>query len=113
MAEIKNNTIIMTQGDTLIVRIAIQNVDGTAYTPIEGDSLRFAMKKNYSDPQPIIIKTIPTDTMELVLDPADTKGLQAGAANGRYKYDIELTRADGSVNTVIPRSDIVILEEVY
>ena len=112
MTEVKKNTIIMTRGDTVVLSIEITDIDGSPYVPAEGDTLRFAMKKNYTDVEPVLVKSIPIDTMELVLEPADTKNLGFGQVNGHYKYDVELTTSEGSVNTVIPRGDIIILEEV-
>lgn len=112
MVEIKGTTIIMTKGDTAIIHVKIINQDGTEYIPQEGDRIRFAMKKNYTDCDPIMVKDIPIATMELIIDPADTKMLDAGRTAGMYKYDIELTKANGNVDTFIPRADILILEEV-
>lgn len=102
----------MTQGDTVVIRVLINDIDGSVYEPAQGDTLRFAMKRNYTDEKPILVKDIPISTMELILNPIDTKNLDSGSAKGRYKYDIELTKADGSIDTVIPRADIIILEEV-
>lgn len=112
MAEIKGNTVIMTRGDTEIIRISIKKPDGTEYEPMQGDRIRFALKRNYDDEDTLILKDIPIATMELKIDPIDTKNLEAGQMKGRYKYDIELTQANGDVSTVIPRADFIILEEV-
>lgn len=112
MVEIRGTTIKMTRGDTAVIAVTITNIDGTPYIPQNGDRIRFAMKKNYDDPQPILVKDIPISTMELVIDPLDTKNLEYGAQKGHYKYDIELSNINGTVDTFIPRADIFILEEV-
>ncbi len=112
MVEVKGTTITITKGDSGIITVGILNADGTPYVPQVGDVVRFAMKKNYSDAETLIEKNIPLETMELRLDPVDTKNLEAGSSKGKYKYDIELTRADGQVDTFIPRADFVVLEEV-
>lgn len=112
MVEVNGTTITITKGDTGFITVGIRNADGTPYTPAEGDVIRFAMKKNYSDATPLIEKNIPLDTMILRLDPEDTKDLEAGPGRGKYKYDIELTRVDGQVDTFIPRADFIVLEEV-
>lgn len=112
MVEVSGTTITITKGDTGIITVGIRNADGSAYVPQNGDTIRFAMKKNYSDAQTLILKDIPLESMELRLDPEDTKDLDAGPQKGKYKYDIELTRADGQVDTFIPRADFIILEEV-
>lgn len=113
MVTIKGTTIQITRGDSASIAVTIYNADGTVYHPAAGDSVRFAVKKNYDDPQPVILKTIPRDTMRLVLAPSDTKTLEAGQQRGRYHYDIELTKTDGTVDTFIPRADFIVLEEVY
>lgn len=73
---ISGTTILMTRGDTLKVKVDIFNTDGTQYIPIDGDQIRFALKENYSDEVPLIIKDIPWDTCELYLDSADTMVLE-------------------------------------
>lgn len=113
MATINGTNISMTKGDTEYIHVEIKNLsDGTEYVPQEGDTIRFAVKKNYSDAEPLIYKEIPINTMILTIEPQDTKDLQAGGSAGRYKYDIQLTQANGDVHTVIPRSSLTILEEV-
>lgn len=107
---INGTTIRMTRGDTLKAVIGIKNPDGSDYTPIEGDSIRFAVKEYYSQRSPIIVKTIPTDTMLLWLEPEDTKTLRMPQ---KYVYDIELTHANGDVDTFISRAELNITEEVH
>ena len=117
MIKIKGNTIEMTRGDTLIVTVGITDENGQDYTPDAGDSIRFALKraemtlgrKGYKDTDPLIIKTIPTDSLVLQLNPADTKGLDFG----EYVYDIELTHANGIVDTFIANAKFVLSPEVH
>lgn len=116
MAEVNGKKITMTRGDTAEFDIQIvKKVDKKLYKyePEEGDTLRFAVKRSYTDKTPVILKNIPIDTMVLTIDPEDTKKLGFGNANGRYVYDIELVFANGNVETVIPRGELLILEEVY
>lgn len=112
MIKVNGKTVTMTKGDTCVLSIGLVDTDGKAYEPQSGDKIRFALKKNYDDYKPKIIKDIPIDTMQLVIDPGDTKELDAGTTKGKYIYDIELTKADGTVDTVIPRGEFIILEEV-
>lgn len=107
-ATINGTSISLTRGDTLQIQISITDASGERYSPAEGDVIRFAMKQRYSDPTPILVKTIPNETLILLINPEDTKSLSYGA----YKYDIELTTATGIVDTFIPRADFKILEEV-
>jgi hypothetical protein len=106
--DISGTTIRLTRGDTFMAHIDIFNPDGSAYEPAEGDVLRFALKKTYSDAEPLILKEIPTDTQLLVLEPGDTKPL----AFGRYVYDIQITLADGRVDTFITKAILKLTEEV-
>lgn len=108
-AKINGTTISLTRGDTLKIKVDIFNPDGTAYEPIEGDSIRFAMKAKYNDQTPLIMKDISTDDLELVLDPADTKELKQPSD---YVYDIQLTHANGDVDTFIANAKFKITEEV-
>lgn len=112
MVDVKGTTITITRGDSAVIDVQIIDVDGQKYTPVEGDSVRFAVKKNYTDSEPLLIKAIPITTMQLILFPEDTKELKSGPVLGKYKYDMELRRADGFVDTFIPRADFIVLEEV-
>lgn len=105
----KNNTIKLTRGDTFVCDIKMTKQDGYPYDPEEGDEIRFAMKSNIKDKEPLILKEIPIDTMQLILNPEDTKELPFGI----YCYDIELAKANGMVDTFITKSVLVLEEEVY
>ena len=115
MVKINGTTIIMTRGDTLVLQIEATQ-DGEPYVPEEGDSMRFAMKTSrmnaqrtdYQDQVPIVIKDIPMDTMVLRLESSDTKQLDFG----EYVYDIQLTYADGTVDTFIAEARLKLSPEV-
>ena len=108
-AAVNGNKISLTRGDTLKLLIDIFRDDGERYELSPGDSVRFAMKKRISDADPIILKTIPTDTMVLTINPEDTKNLKFGT----YTYDIELTTENGDVDTFIGPAPFSITEEVH
>lgn len=105
---ISKTTITLTRGDSFLASIALSNSDGSRYTPAEGDEIRFAMKTNYSDEKPCLVKDIPIDTMALVIKPEDTKHLDFGT----YVYDIQLTKATGEVDTFITKATLKLTEEV-
>lgn len=117
MVKIKGNTITMTRGDTLLVAVGMETKNGDTYIPVEGDSLRFALKhktmngtkSEFVDDEPLINKPIPIDTCILQLDPADTKPL----GFGDYVYDIELTLANGYVDTFIYEAKFTLAPEVH
>lgn len=108
--KISGTTITMTRGDTLRVILDLKDDDENAYVPQEGDTIRFAMKKTYKDPEPLILKEIPIDSLELVLNPEDTKELPQPSS---YNYDIEITYANGDVDTFIDKAKLVLTEEVH
>ena len=105
-----NNTITMTRGDTLKVKIDIFTSDNSSeqYIPTEGDRIVFAAKQRYSDVEPAIYKEIPYDTCILHLEPSDTKSL---IQPSKYNYEVELTMADGTVDTFL-KGILKIVEEV-
>ena len=82
MVVIKNNVITITRGDTLETPVAIELESGKDFYPSNGDRIRFALKKRYSDPKPIIIKNIDGENLILRLDAEETKILSPG----RYVY---------------------------
>lgn len=104
---INGNDISLTRGDTLIINVAITK-NGAPYIPQEGDSIRFALKRQITDKTPLIVKEIDTETLQMVLEAEETK-----LPVGQYKYDIELTTAQGYVDTFIPPASFRITEEVY
>ena len=79
---VSGTTITLTRGDTFVALISITKQDGTPYVPNDGDKVRFAMKAKYEDPEPLVVK------------------------------DIQITKADGTVDTFITKATIKITEEV-
>lgn len=100
--------ITMTRGDTLRTVISVTDMNGTLYVPREGDTIRFACKKDYNDTECLIYKEIPYDTLLLQLDPEDTKEMNQPDI---YVFDIQITLADGTVSTFI-KGKLKIIEEV-
>lgn len=119
---IVNNVIVHTRGDTLRSKVDIfyDEEKTQPYIPEDGDVVRFALKrprmtkvdksyKEYEDEDPLILKVVPMDTLILHLEPADTKDLHFG----KYEYDIEITHADGTVDTFIEASPFELTKEVH
>lgn len=103
------NRIRLTRGDSFYATVSMRyKLTGQKYVPAVGDSIRFALKKTYSDATPLITKIIPNDTLLLELSPQDTENM----AFGEYVYDIELTKADGDVDTFIAEAIFELLPEV-
>lgn len=115
MISIKGNSISMTRGDTLILNVSLTK-DGVAYVPAAEDVILFAVKHpemiagrtEYADAEPIISKVIDNETMQMKLDPEDTKEFGFGS----YVYDMSITYANGDVDTFIPPSGFTLTPEV-
>lgn len=115
MTSVTGTTITMTRGDTLRVQIGIQQ-GGQAYVPVEGDAVNFYLKHAdmngkrtaYKDTEPLVTKTVPIGTLVLELKPTDTKTLDFGS----YVYDLQITFADGTVDTFINNATLEIVPEV-
>lgn len=116
--KIENNRIYLTRGDSFPCSVSmIDETTGLNYIPQEGDKVRFALKraimtpgnKEFVDEEPLILKDIPNETLILELDPEDTSGLPFGS----YKYDIEITFANGRVDTFIQNADFILTPEVH
>lgn len=109
MFTVDGNVVHLVRGDTFKAKVDIKTAEGEEYTPASRDSVRFALKKSSKDSKPKILKGIPNDTLILQLEPSDTKPL----AFGLYYYDIEITLADGTVDTFIPWSEFYIEKEAH
>ena len=110
MVTVVNNTITLVRGDTVEIPVTIRTRDGEKYIPSEGDVVRFALKDGYGDDVPVLIhKVLPNDTLILRLESCETKEIMA--RKNPYVYDVELTTANGYVDTVV-RGIVNVLEEV-
>lgn len=105
-----SSNLTVTRGDTLSLVIGISNADDTKYDLQDGDILTFSVKKTTKIDSPILIqKTMDSTTGTICkLLPEDTSSL----SYGKYKYDVELKQADGTVITIIKPSILTVTEEV-
>lgn len=103
----ENNNITLTRGDSASISVALKNPDGTDYILQSGDELLFTVKYNCITEDIIIQKDISTDGI-INLVPSDTAALLYDI----YFYDVQLTKANGDVNTVIPPRDFIVAKEV-
>ena len=110
MMKLNGNTIYLTKGDTLDLQVSILDQEGEEYIPDPEDRIRFALKKKYSDPDPLLVVPISNETLQLRIESDQTDTLQASKTP--YVYDIQLTMADGTVDTFIDRQKFYVTEEV-
>lgn len=111
MIQIDNNfNITMTRGDTF-ARTLVLTKNDAPYVPQEGDVIRFAMAQVYKDKpgyELLLEKVIPNDTLLWKIEPNETSSL----AYGNYKYDLQITYADGTVETFANKKKLTLTEEV-
>lgn len=114
------NYIRLTRGDTMTMDVALYQIvppvppatepTREPYEVQPGDSIRFAISKGYVGEtayELMISKTIPNDTLRFTITSAESKLLDYR----EYNYDVEITHADGTVDTFIS-SKIKIIGEV-
>lgn len=105
-SSVNGSKVKLTRGDTFRAEVSILNPDGSAYELQEGDAVRFRCVKRKGDATALIQKVLGTDLV-LELQPSDTNHLQFGS----YFFDIQLTKADGDVDTFIPEGVLEITAE--
>lgn len=106
MLNCQNNTITMTRGDTAVLKLDIINEQGIPYVPTDSDVVLFTLKRNVMEKDVIFQKSMVDG--KIIIHPQDTSHLDYGS----YFYDVELTKENGFVATVIPPHRLVIAEEV-
>lgn len=119
MLKVKDNTITMTRGDSAHIEIQIEYEGGIPFEAVYGDFIRFTVRKNYNDANPLfiidMIPYVPSDqeyvlveSVELNIRPAHTRDLDYGS----YKFDIQLIRLNGDIDTFIDKGTLILTEEV-
>lgn len=119
MLKVDGTTITMTRGDSARINISIAYEGGESFIVEYGDIVRFTVRRQYDDPEPALVIDIPlgydaeteintADSVELYIRPEHTRDLSYGA----YKFDVQLIRANGDIDTFIDRADLVLTEEV-
>lgn len=106
-----DTTIRIVRGDSKSIPLQFELDDGSILPFSEGDIVYLTVKDNpyTEDKQMQITVTEFTDnTAYINIRPEDTKKLKYKT----YVYDLQVTRVDGTVTTLIPASDFVVGEEV-
>lgn len=105
MLKVVNNTVTATRGDSVYLNIKLTK-NGEDYEMAEGDTLTLTIKKTTSSKKALISKTF--EDLTVKIESGDTDSLEYGT----YYYDVQLTSANGDIDTVIPPTKFVIAEEV-
>jgi hypothetical protein len=109
--KIQGTNISMIRGDSECIKVSCRNESGVDIPLVEGDIVYFTVKRSTYTEEKILQKIVTefTDGVALItIFPEDTRELKPGA----YYYDIQLTRANGQVKTIIPPSRFTINAEV-
>lgn len=106
MFTIDENVIKLTRGDTAYINIKVINSYGDNVEFVDGDVLTLTIRRSTRSPNIVLQKKFVAS--KLIIEPSDTQNLQFG----QYVYDVELRRADGYVDTIIPPHSFTLMEEV-
>lgn len=106
MFQAQNNNIVIIRGDSGAFTISIADTNGSPVELTDSDVLTFTLRRTPRSPTIVLQKTITDGT--LTINPSDTQDMPFGS----YVYDVELKRADGYTDTIIPPHEFLLLEEV-
>lgn len=101
---IKGKKIALTRGDTFPCEVRAYNPDGSEYVMQPGDSVRFMLSREAGGPT-ILSKQVVDGKFQL--DPDDTNQLDFGS----YFFDVQMTYANGAVDTFITEGRFTITDE--
>lgn len=110
MLIIKNGYIGLTKGDTARINVTIKSGENTEYICTTGDTLKFSVKNSKTSTTYVFQKVVTdfSEGVKIVIEPSDTNTIAVGS----YYYDVELTLANGDVNTIVPPNKFEVLDEV-
>jgi thiamine pyrophosphokinase len=109
--KVTGTNITMTRGDSESITVSCKNAEGVAIPLVSGDKIYLTVKENMFTPIKKFQKIVTTFTggnAVINIVPDDTKNLSYGT----YKYDIQLTKANGNITTIVPASNFIIEGEV-
>lgn len=107
-----DGVIKLTRGDTARFTVVVDEVDADGnvvgvYQFDPDDKIIFGVKRNLKEDR-YYLKKVVIGENQIVIEPSDTKDLQFG----KYKYDVQLEKANGDVYTITDTSTFEILTEV-
>ena len=95
MFRVSNDLIEITRGDYRTLEVTIIDDRGQPYEMQEGDFLMLSVRETPEESSPLLVQ-IHSATNILTFTPPDTSGVEPG----QYSSDIQLTTADGKINTL-------------
>ncbi len=110
--KVDGNDISMTRGDSGGIYVRCYDSSNAMVPLVEGDTIYFTVKESAAREDKLIQKVV-TEFSEgiayIPIFPEDTKPLRFKRP---YIYDVQLTRAGGSVHTIVRPAKFTVLEEV-
>ena len=109
--KIQGTNISMTRGDSEAIKVTVKDTIENVVPLLTGDTIYFTVREYTLNTTKIIEKIITEfDDGEalITINPQDTNDLSFAY----YVYDIQLTRENGMVKTIIPPSQFLITGEV-
>lgn len=101
----------MIRGDSESITVSCSDTNGNLIPLVSGDKIYFTVKEDEYRTEKIFQKII-TEFIDgkavINIIPTDTKNLKFKT----YKYDIQLSQANGTVRTIIPPSNFTVGAEV-
>lgn len=99
MLYIDGDMISITKGDDAALEITINKSDGTAFEMADTDTLTLTVREKPCAGCPVLLtSTSAPGSNRIIL----TGSATASVCPGRYSYDVQLNRADGSRFTILP-----------
>lgn len=108
---VQGTNLSMIRGDSESITVSLTDEQGSSTPLIDGDTIYFTVKTTVHTTSKILQKvvTLFEDGVAYIeITPEDTKSL----IFRDYVYDVQLTRADGTIMTIIPPSKFTIKGEV-
>lgn len=101
----------ITRGDTGAIRVAVSDAAGEAVPLEDGDTIELTVRERLRSPEKILYKKVTEFVYGealITIHPEDTSNLKFKT----YVYDIQLTRANGQVQTIVKPSQFEVGSEV-
>lgn len=106
MFNIYDNRITLTRGDTAVMGLEVLDTNSDAYEMQPGDVAVFTIKKNTVTKEKMLQKVFNADGL-IKINPEETQDWDYGT----YYFDVQLTQADGTVQTIITPTEVYITDE--
>lgn len=105
---IDGTDIYLRHGDSFYVALSILTPEGETYLPGEGDVLHTQCRSE-DQSQLLWDCVIPGDTLQFRIAPEYSRDKDCKT---KWFYDVQIEFANGDIQTVIPKSRVVLLPEI-